>query len=300
MRPFNKPPSQVVSGNKEIHVFETEKDNNTDLPTVESFGAEWNKFYQFNDDDINKTAREYFDILDESLLTKSSYVLDLGCGTGRWTKFLSSRVQFIEAIDPSSAIYAADKLLTGVANVRLIKTSVENIPFDDGTFDFVMSIGVLHHIPDTQKAMKRCVEKLKPGGSFYVYLYYNLDNRGILFKTVFRISNLVRLAVSSMPEKPKLIACDVLAFTLYLPFIYLSRLLRKGGMTNLANRIPLNAYHNKSWFVIRANALDRFGTPLEQRFSKAQVAAMMKAAGLDNIIISPNMPYYHAIGRKAL
>ena len=51
--------------------------------------------------------------------------------------------------------------------------------------------------------------------------------------------------------------------------------------------------------IIRNDALDRFGTPLEKRFSKKQIHEMMEEAGLDDIIFSPNEPYWHAIGKKA-
>jgi SAM-dependent methyltransferase len=61
-------------------------------------------------------------------------------------------------------------------------------PWDDETFDFGMSIGVLHHIPDTKQALINCVKKIKKGGHFYVYLYYRFDNRGFLFKATFYLS----------------------------------------------------------------------------------------------------------------
>ena len=62
--------------------------------------------------------------------------------------------------------------------------------------------------------------------------------------------------------------------------------------------MPLSAYNNKSFFVRRNDALDKFGTKLEQRFSKKQVLEMMQHCGLENIIISPLTPFYHAIGKK--
>ena len=49
---------------------------------------------------------------------------------------------------------------------------------------------------------------------------------------------------------------------------------------------------------MRNDALDRFGTPLEQRFNKSEIKAMMESGGLKNIVFSANAPYWHAIGQK--
>jgi hypothetical protein len=49
---------------------------------------------------------------------------------------------------------------------------------------------------------------------------------------------------------------------------------------------------------MRNDALDRFGTPIEKRFSKAEVESMMKNAGLENVIIAATKPYWHAVGRR--
>jgi ubiquinone/menaquinone biosynthesis C-methylase UbiE len=298
IKEYNKLPLQVMeTKNRNISIFSTDG-KNIDADVVKTFGEEWLKFKDYSDEEIRLFALQYFDILDESIINKSTYALDIGCGTGRWTKYLAGRIGFIEAIDPSNAVVAADYLLKNVENVRITRASVETIPFDDETFDFAMSIGVLHHIPDTQKAMIDCVKKVKKGGYFYCYLYYNLDSKGFFYKSIFWLSNLVRLLVSKMPAGLKRFSCDVLAIFLYMPFVMTSRLLSRSGFKSLAKRIPLSDYANKTFFIIRNDSLDRFGTKLEHRFSKAEVITMMEKSGLENIIVSPSSPYYHAVGRK--
>ena len=296
--PYNKEPIEVVeTSNRSISIFDTAGEN-IDAQVVNAFGEEWLKFQRYSDEDIRSLAVMYFDILTDDIINKNTYALDIGCGTGRWTKYLSNRIGFIEAIDPSNAVLAADFLLGGIDNVRITKAAVETIPFDDETFDFAMSIGVLHHIPDTQQAMKDCVKKIKKGGHFYCYLYYNLDNKGFIFKTLFRISDLFRKVVSRMPAGLKRFSCDVMAVFFYMPFVLTARFFNWLGFKSLAKKIPLSDYTNKSFFIIRNDTLDRFGTKLEQRFSKAQVEELMCNSGLENIVISPASPYYHAVGRK--
>ena len=295
---YNTDPIKYIKvTNRDIAIFSTEGEN-IDAEVVESFGDEWLKFHDFSDEIIHDIAKEYFDLLNDTIVNKTTYAIDIGCGTGRWTKYLTEKVGFVEAIDPSNAIIAADKLLGKTENVRLSKASTETIPFADETFDFAMSVGVLHHIPDTQQAMKDCVRKVKKGGYFYCYLYHNLETRGWWFKTLYWLSNQLRKVVCKLPSKLKRFVCDVLAIVIYMPLVLWVRLLVLIGLRKIAVKMPLSAYNNKSFFVIRNDALDKFGTRLEQRFSKKQVETMMQQCGLEEIVISPLSPFYHAIGRK--
>ena len=298
MKDYNQKPIEIIStNNRNISVFNTDG-KNIDKEVVESFGEEWLKFNQFTQADIDLVGAQYFDIVGEDIANKNSYALDIGCGTGRWAKYLSTRVKFVEAIDPSDAVFAANNLLQDVPNIRISKASVDNIPFADETFDFAMSIGVLHHIPDTQQAMTDAIKKVKIGGHFFCYLYYNLDSRGILFKSIFQISAFFRKLVCKLPSGIKKVVCDLIAIFIYVPFILLTRFLNFIGLKKLALKIPLSDYADKSFFIIRNDALDRFGTSLEQRFSKIEVIAMMENSGLTNIVVSSGTPYYHAIGKR--
>lgn len=298
---YNQDPQVIITGPKgQIASFLKDTSNgNIDEEVVESFGDEWKKFNEFSDTELAEIGNKYFDIADDKVVNSSSYCIDIGCGTGRWSKYLSARAGFIEAIDPSDAILVAGKVLEGVDNVRLSKASTDNIPFPDETFDFGMSIGVLHHIPDTPKALSDCVKKIKTGGYFYVYLYYALDNKGFLFKSIFFFVNLLRRIISSLPRGLKKICCDIIAALIYMPVVLMGRFFKSTGLKKLAASLPLSSYHDRSFFVIRNDALDRFGTKLEQRFSRDQIRTMMQNAGLDEIKISDEPPYWHAIGKRA-
>lgn len=295
---FNTDPKNIVQGrHKSIYEFEL-PEKNIDRKVVDSFGEEWSKFHHFSQEDIDQLGDMYFDIITDEMVNSNTYGFDLGCGTGRWTKVLADRIGFMEAIDPSDAIFTADELLKDDENVRLSRGSSDNIPFEDETFDFGMSIGVLHHIPNTQQAMRNCVEKVKKGGHFYTYLYYNFEDRGFLFKTIFGIVDGMRQVVSSLSPRLKKFVCDIIAVTIYMPLVLIARLFAKIGMDNIAKKVPLYFYHDQSFYIIRNDALDRFGTALEQRFSRQEVISMMKKAGLDDIIVSDNAPYWHAVGKR--
>lgn len=295
---FERVPDEIIkAGDKSIYIFDIHG-KNIDKKVVEEFGEEWTKFNEFSENDIQFAGTKYFDIIDDTMVNKQTYGIDIGCGTGRWSKFLSGRAGFIEAVDPSNAIFQAAKVLNNINNVRLTKASIDTLPFSDETFDFGMSVGVLHHIPDTQQAMKDCVKKIKTGGFFYVYLYYNLDKRGRFFAILFKLSDILRKIICKLPPKIKRWVCDFIAVVLYMPLVILTRVLIFLGFRKLALRMPLSDYAARSFFIIRNDALDRFGTRLEQRFSEAEVIELMQNAGLSNIIVSKNIPFYHAIGKK--
>ncbi|MDO3642237.1 MAG: class I SAM-dependent methyltransferase [Mucilaginibacter sp.] len=296
---FKPEPHSVTQGNgRVIYNFDIEFSTNIDTATVESFGEEWTKFNHFSDQEIEAIASEhYFDIVKPEWI-ENKQVLDVGCGTGRWTKFVAKRALRVDAVDPSKAIEIASMLLFDCDNVRLSRASVDNLPFADSNFDFVFSLGVLHHIPDTQLAMQQCVNKLKPGGYFLVYLYYRFDNKGSWFKLIFYLSNYVRKVISGLREPVKNTLCDILAVIVYLPLIFTGWCFKKVGLKAVARQIPLHFYVGKTFNVIRNDARDRFGTPLEQRFTKDEIRRMMERSGLTDIIFSEQEPYWHAIGKK--
>lgn len=300
MLQYNSTPESTSSfKNRELNNFIKVSEGNIDQKTVDSFGHEWTKFNSFSYEEITKTGDQYFDIVDDKIINPESLVLDVGCGTGRWSYYIADKVKTVEAIDPSDAVYSALELTKPKKNIRITKAGVDNIPFHDNSFDLVFSLGVFHHLPDTQDAITKSVKKVKKDGHFLVYLYYSLENRGPLFKFIFALSNIIRKVVSSLPQKLKFFFCDVLAIIVYFPMIVLSRFVKLlFPKKNYYTKIPLSFYATKTWLMIRNDSLDRFGTPLEKRFSKAQIQKMLENAGLTNIRFSEGEPYWHAIGKK--
>jgi ubiquinone/menaquinone biosynthesis C-methylase UbiE len=300
MHQYNQTPARVVQiEDRTIAMFEIRDNENIDTITVKSFGDEWNQFDRFNISEIESAANEYFDIVPQNLLNEKTHVLDLGCGSGRWSLFLADRVGSIESIDPSNSVFGASKLLSEKKNVRVSQASVSNIPFEDGTFDFLLCLGVLHHIPNTEEALNSAAKKIKSGGHALLYFYYNLDNRNYLYKIIFGFTDLFRRMISKLPGRLKRISCDLIAVFIYLPMIAFSRFIKSIlPKSNASQKIPLSYYINKPWKIIRNDALDRFGTPLEQRFSKKEIAEMLAKAGFGHVEFSNNMPYWHCLAKK--
>lgn len=274
--------------------------DNIDRKTVDGFGEEWAAFDQSGlaGEEFAKLFDDYFGIFPFAALPKDAEGFDLGCGSGRWAAGVAPKVGLLHCIDPAEkALDVARRRLATAGNVRFHHATSDAIPLADGSQDFGYSLGVLHHIPDTPRALADCVSKLKPGAPFLVYLYYRFDTRPAWFRGLWRASDVVRRAVFRLPFAARKAVTSGIAASVYWPLARSARLAeRLGG--NVAN-FPLSAYRNLSFYTMRTDALDRFGTRLEQRFTKPEIEAMMIAAGLNQIRFSEREPFWVACGIKA-
>jgi ubiquinone/menaquinone biosynthesis C-methylase UbiE len=274
------------------------KEANVDRETVEGFGDEWTRFDQSELPEQEHIAlfEGYFSIFPWHILPKNAEGFDLGCGSGRWAMLLAPRVGHLHCIDPSAALDVARRNLSQFRNCSFYSATVDAMPIKDASMDFGYSLGVLHHVPDTQAGIEACVRKLKPGAPFLTYLYYSFDNRPLWFRAIWRLSNVLRLAVSRLPHRIRYVFSQFLAFLVYLPVARFARVLGKIGL-NLTN-FPLSTYRNLSFYTMRTDALDRFGTRLEQRFSREQIQLMMEKAGLERVVFGENEPFWCAVGYR--
>ena len=125
---------------------------NIDKKTVEDFGEEWNKYNQssIHDEELKKLWNQYFDIFSFEELSNDSEGFDMGCGSGRWAKFVANKVHLLNCIDPSEkALNDAKRNLSNFSNIRYFNASVSDNILKENSQDFGYCLGVLHHIPDT-------------------------------------------------------------------------------------------------------------------------------------------------------
>jgi SAM-dependent methyltransferase len=271
---------------------------NFDQLTVASFGAEWATFDQsdLSEAELKGLFDKYFAIFPWSSLPSNAEGFDLGCGTGRWARLVVSRVGRLHCIDPSQAIEVARKTLAGFDNVEFEQNDLDRVSLAPASQDFGYSLGVLHHVPDTPEAIRACAELLKKGAPLLVYLYYAFDNRPWWFRAVWRCSEALRGIISRLPAGAKTRCTDVLALTVYWPLARGSKLLEWLGAD--VDNVPLSFYREQSFYTMRTDSRDRFGTPLEQRFTKASIEMMMRHAGLGDIRFSEAAPFWCAVGSK--
>ena len=273
--------------------------NNIDFKTVESFGEEWLHFDQLGMSELESEVafKQYFSIFPWDILPVSAEGFDMGCGSGRWAKFVAPKVFRLNCIDPSIAIHVAKKCLVNFENIVFHKTSVDNSGLAEESQDFGYSIGVLHHIPNTFEGLNSCVKLLKKGAPLLLYIYYSFENRPFWYKLLWKSTDLMRKVIYRLPNKIKNFVTDTIAILVYFPIARLSKILEKSGIN--VREIPLSYYRNRSFYTLRTDSRDRFGTPLEKRFTRSQIEKMMINAGLIDIRFSEKEPFWCAVGIKA-
>jgi SAM-dependent methyltransferase len=273
---------------------------NVDAKVVEEFGNEWSRFDQSElpPEELARWFDAYFGIFPWGELPEGARGFDLGCGSGRWAKLVAQRVGHLACIDASAAALAvARRNLDGRSNCDFHVAPVDAIPLEDASMDFGYSLGVLHHVPDTAAGIAQCVAKLKRGAPFLLYLYYRFDNRPGWYRRLWEASEAGRSVVSRLPPRTKALVADAIAATVYWPLARAAALGERSGRD--VRDMPLAVYRDASFYTMRTDALDRFGTRLEQRFTADEIRAMMTAAGLEQIRFSDRMPYWVAVGRRA-
>lgn len=150
--------------------------------TIDDFGDQW---VRFTDNSGYYGSRELFSDIVEPLLTPESVrgcrIADIGSGTGRIVQMLlDAGAAHVTAIEPSRAYgvlaprFAAEASRVSCHNVR-----GESVA-DYGPFDYVFSIGVLHHIPEPGPVVEAALQSLRPGGHLLVWLYGLEGNRAYL------------------------------------------------------------------------------------------------------------------------
>lgn len=181
---YDKPPLSV---NKNVPCFIETSDY------TNSFGLQWRNFSKTQLDSYTKTQisknrmLRMFGSLYKDLPGKT--VLEVGCGSGRFTELLLEREVWLTAFDPSIAVFENFKNNGSKPKLRLIRSTIETLPFLKESYDFVFCPGVIQHTPNPKNSIKLLYNQLKPGGWLVLDQYrYNLSS---LLKTTGLIRKLI-------------------------------------------------------------------------------------------------------------
>ena len=260
------------------------EDQNLDQEVINSFGREWAAFDYSkaeNDKALDKQFLAYCTPINlDNFNANLAVAADFGAGSGRWASRLLPYFSLVYALEPSDgANQVLKNKFKNETRIRILRETVGDNSIPALSLDLAMSLGVLHHIPDTGLAIKDVASKIKGGGIFLCYLYYKLENKPVFYRGLFWTSNSLRWVISRLPYPMRRLIAQIIAGAIYLPLARTSKLLGNRGKD--VSNFPLHHYANMPFVMLQNDALDRFGTRLEQRFSKKEIIEMLRKAGFD-------------------
>jgi SAM-dependent methyltransferase len=241
---------------------------------VGNFGFEWTRHAQTQlDREQSRTTEKQFQEntrIDPEIL-RGKLVLDAGCGMGRYAEVASRYGARVIGIDLSQAVESARRNLADRPNVQILQANIFKLPFPEETFDFIYSIGVLHHTPNCEAAFRKLAKLLKPGGKIVIWLY-NGYNRLPYF-----MSDIYRKITARLPNRLLHSMCQV-SVPLYYVDVALRRVYLGPVAAALRIALPVSHHPDKAWRVL--DTFDWYSPRYQSKHTYEEVFRWFESEGL--------------------
>lgn len=270
--------------------MENDKLNDLRDQTIADFGHQWTTFT--TNDGYYGSVELLEDILHPFIkpeqIDKLS-VAEIGSGTGRIVNMLSNAgASKITAIEPSDAIHVLRENIKGLsAKVNCVHSTGESIS-DSGPFDLVVSIGVLHHIPDPAPVVREAFKSLAPNGKMLIWLY-GIEGNELYLATLMPLRWLTKIL-------PRFVL-PILTWILYLPlwmYIHGSRVFPlplADYMVNVIGKLS----PDKQRLVI----YDQLNPAYAKYYNRAEAEELLRQAGFKEVMAHHRRNYsWTVIGTK--
>lgn len=254
--------------------------------SVDSFGYQWNRFRQTQLDSHSGhpiSAERFWRATGwkpEEL--RGQWVLDVGCGSGRFAEVALNAGAKVVALDYSSAVDVCYTNLKHHSNLYVIQGDVYALPFAQGSFPYVYSLGVLQHTPDVARAFAALPPMLAAGGRLCADFYWNR------FRTLMHPKYLLRPFTKRMnPQKLfSLLEASVptlLRFSQLLGRVPLAgqSLKRVVPVVDYTGIYPLSSQQLEEWALL--DTFDMLAPAYDQPQSAATIMGWFKRAGLNDV-----------------
>jgi SAM-dependent methyltransferase/uncharacterized protein YbaR (Trm112 family) len=259
--------------------------------TSESFGFQWNAFPVIRREH-EQNFLNYIDPIRPSFFRRK-LVLDAGCGFGRHTYFSAKWGAEVVGFDLSDSVEAAYKNCGRMPRVHIVQGDIYNPPFRRG-FDFVMSIGVLHHLPRPKLGFLRLVALAKRDGDVFVWLY---GREGRWFK-IHVVEGMIRKATTRMPHRLLYYLCYVPA-SVYHGSNMLYNFLNRHGASGIARYLPFRGWARFEFKSKHQDAFDLLATPVNNYYTREEVLRWGRDAKLRGVrVTSMEGKSWRLFGRK--
>lgn len=250
--------------------------------TQRVFGYQWTVFSKM-EKAFKANFLNYIYPIDESFF-KGKLGLDAGCGFGRHIFYAANFGAEMVGIDISEAIDSTYQNIKHLPNVHLVQCDVYNLPFKEESFDFIYSIGVLHHLPDPEAGFRCLLKILKNKSPLFIWVYSSTRKfANFLIEAVRKITRILPLKLILIFSS--IMACiDWVFFILPYKFMLKLKIPEKLLQRIIYPRIRLYAQY--PYEVSRADWFDRLSPPIRFYYSAEEIRKWFENMKMSNIQVS--------------
>ena len=225
------------------------------------------------------------EVIEESIV-RGRLGIEIGSGCGYDTYIMAKANPSVRlvSIDVSDGIYETRKRVSALTNVNLVKCSALNVPIKDEVFDFAYSFGVLHHTNDPKKGLLEIARMLKRDSPVFLYLYE--DHSENFTKAVFiKIVTWLRIITVRLPHRLLYFLSCMASPIVFIIFTLPAKVMMAFKPTrHIGENMPFN--FGTGPFSLRGDIYDRFGAPVEYRFSRQSILALFGECGFSRVRIT--------------
>lgn len=244
--------------------------------TGSSFAWEWKNIYKENDFEKSNFLHFIGPFITEETV-KGKSVLDVGCGSGRFTKqALACGATVAVGSDVGESVEVAFAMTKDYAHAFIVQADVYAMLFAPA-FDIVYSIGVLHHLPQPQQGFNQLKQFTKPDGTVAIWVYNRRHNKRAIY-----LYEPVRSIIKLLP-KPVVLALSYPPALLAHGLNGLTRMFNRMGAKSLAKKIPFSYYANFSFNMKLNDTFDVLATPKSNYYLVEDIIRWFREAGLKDI-----------------
>jgi SAM-dependent methyltransferase len=246
--------------------------------TIDRFGYEWT---HFDDYDCNN-FEAFVNPLPVNFL-KGKLGLDIGCGAGRHARQASERGAEIVCVDLSESVDIAYKNNAENAFVHVVQGDVYNLPFKTGNFQFIYSLGVLHHLTEPERGYQTLIPFLREGGALFIWLYAYAP-RKIALETLRSVSQ----KLSNNNIRRMAYICNLIDYGIFVNMYHLMcNLPVLGKLINRDTFIRFREYKGYGFRVGYIDWFDRLSAPITNFYKKSEVRKWLTRSGLSDTKLLP-------------
>jgi SAM-dependent methyltransferase len=261
------------------------------VETATAFGWQWHAFPDQDPEFHSQFLEWLHPVGPKDFLGRR--ILDAGCGTGRHLLLAHEfGANHLVGLDLSTAVDVAQRLCAHLPQVDIVQGNLLDPPFVTSGFDLIYSIGVIHHVPSPEVAVKALSACLNSGGTLHVWVYGYEGNA-----LVRRFMEPVRQYLAQHGRRS-------LVRTLTLPLaVLLSALARVASARCCPRRLPYGDYLRQIrrlpvrqiWSII----YDQLMAPTTHYVKREQLEAWFSAAGLTDVVVRDSRGMsWSATGRR--